>query len=188
VILLRHTRPAVADGLCYGRTDLGLEEGHETAAAAILRDLPEVCAVVTSPLLRCLRLATVIADARGLPLALDLRLAEMDFGAWEGRAWAEIPRPEIDAWAADFHHARPHGGESVAMLAARVGEALAATPAHRPPTLWVAHSGVARALAALTGRAPGWDTALGFGEWMDFAVLTGPERAATLATIPLPAR
>jgi alpha-ribazole phosphatase len=169
VILLRHTRPAVADGICYGRSDLGLAADFDAARTAILRDLPEVARVVTSPLSRCRRLAEAIAEARGLDLATDARLAEMDFGRWEGRAWAAIPRAELDAWAADFHGARPHGGESVAMLAARVEAALAEAPTERPPVLWVAHSGIARAAAALTGRAEGWDTALGFGAWLDLS-------------------
>ncbi len=167
VIALRHSRPAVAEGICYGRTDLGLAADFEEAAAAILARLPAVAAVRTSPLARCRRLAEHIADARGLPLATDPRLVEMDFGSWENRAWAAIPRDELDAWAADFDHARPHGGESVAMLAGRVREALAAAEAGEPPVLWVTHSGVIRAACALLGRAPGWETRVDFGAWVD---------------------
>jgi alpha-ribazole phosphatase len=51
---------------------------------------------------------------------LDARLAEMDFGAWELRSWDDIPRAEIDAWAADLANYRPGGGESVLQVAARV--------------------------------------------------------------------
>jgi alpha-ribazole phosphatase len=181
VILLRHTRPAVAEGTCYGRSDLALAQDFGAALAGILRDLPEVARVVTSPLTRCRRLAEAIAAERGLGLVADDRLREMDFGSWEGRAWAAIPRADLDAWAADFHGARPHGGESVAMLAARVGAALTETPASRPPVLWVAHSGIARAAAALTGRDPGWETDLAFGAWLDLS--DGPAR-----TSPLPDR
>lgn len=169
VILLRHTRPAVAEGLCYGRSDLALDGGFEAAAAEILRDLPPVSAVVTSPLARCRRLAERIAAARALALAEDPRLAEMNFGAWEGRGWSDLPRAELDAWAADFRHARPHGGESVAMLEARVRAALTQTPALRPPILWVAHSGIARAAAAILGRPEGWSTSLPFGRWRDLS-------------------
>ncbi len=169
MILLRHTRPASAEGLCYGRTDLGLAADFEPALAAILAGLPPVAAVATSPLSRCRRLAARIAAARGLPLAEDARLVEMDFGAWEGRPWTALPRAELDAWAADFHHARPHGGESVAMLAARVGAALAEVAPDGPAVLWVSHSGVARAACAALDRPPGWETQLGFGAWLDLA-------------------
>lgn len=167
MILLRHTRPAIAEGVCYGRSDLDLAEDFEAALEDILAALPAVSEVATSPLARCRRLAERIAAARGLPLRVDARLIEFDFGGWEGRAWGAIPRAEIDAWAADFQHARPHGGESVAMLAERVGAALSEARAVSPPALWVSHAGVARAAAALTGQAEGWDKRLGFGRWLD---------------------
>jgi len=155
--------------MCYGRTDLDLDDGFEAALATILRDLPPVSAITTSPLGRCRKLAERLAAARDLSLVEDPRLMEMDFGSWEGLAWSDVPRAELDAWAADFRHARPHGGESVAMLEARVAAALADAAARRPPTLWVAHSGVARAAAALTGRPEGWETQLAFGRWLDLA-------------------
>lgn len=167
MILLRHTRPAVAPGTCYGRTDLDLHTDFEAAAAAVLAALPPVTSVVSSPLARCLRLAERIAERRDLALATDPRLIEMDFGSWETRPWAEIPRPELDAWAADFDHARPHGGESVAMLAGRVRQALDAAPGSDPPALWVTHSGVIRAACALTGRGDGWATSVEFAAWLD---------------------
>ncbi len=169
MILLRHSRPAVAEGTCYGRTDLGTGPDFEAAAAAVVAALPPVAAVRSSPLVRCLRLAERIAGARALPLDTDPRLMEMDFGRWEARPWAEIDRVELDAWAADFDHARPHGGESVAMLAARVRAALEAVEQREPPVLWVTHSGVVRAACAITGAGAGWATDLGFAEWLDLS-------------------
>jgi alpha-ribazole phosphatase len=169
VILLRHSRPAVAEGTCYGRSDLAPGPDFEAAAATVLAGLPPVAAVRSSPLVRCLRLAERIAATRGLALDTDPRLIEMDFGRWEARLWAEIDRGELDAWAADFDHARPHGGESVAMLAARVGAALRAAEPSDPPVLWVTHSGVVRAACAITGAGEGWATDLGFAEWLDLS-------------------
>ena len=162
-LILRHTRPEVAPGLCYGRADLALALGWEAEADTILAALPPVVALRSSPLTRCRALAERISDARALPLALDPRLTEIDFGAWETRPWDDIPHAELDAWAADFHHARPHGGESVAMLAERVGRALSEAV---PGTLWVAHAGVARAVAALTGHPDGWDLRLDYGAFV----------------------
>ena len=54
-------------------------------------------------------------------------------------------------------HARPHGGESVAMLAARVAEAIAACPAAERIVV-VTHAGPIRAALAA------WDRAIGYGE------------------------
>lgn len=162
--LLRHTRPDIAEGICYGRSDLALAACFETSAAAALAGLPQVGEVISSPLSRCLRLAERIAGVRRLPLRIEPRIVEMDFGSWEGQPWAEIPRAELDAWAADFEGARPHGGESPAMLAARVKEALEETGSG--PVLWVTHAGVVRAACALRGAREGWETRLPFGTWL----------------------
>jgi alpha-ribazole phosphatase len=164
LILLRHTRPALAAGMCYGRSDLDLDTCFAESAEAVVAGLPEFARIVTSPLGRCRRLAERIALARDLPLETDARIAEMDFGRWEGVPWAEVPKAELDAWALDFEGARPHGGESVAMLAARVRSALADLAPE--PTLWVTHSGVVRAVSALTAAPGGWNAALDFGSWV----------------------
>jgi alpha-ribazole phosphatase len=76
----------------------------------------------------------------------------MDFGTWEMQRWDGIERTQIDAWAANFLHARDHGGESVAQFDARVTawfEALGADQTDARATIWaVAHAGVIRTVAA----------------------------------------
>ncbi|MEM1086962.1 MAG: histidine phosphatase family protein, partial [Pseudomonadota bacterium] len=124
LILLRHTTPQVAEGICYGQTDLSLAGSFESEAQAALDTLPEFEAIITSPLERCRQLADFIGLQTNLNVTEDTRLMEMDFGAWEGVAWDDIPRDEIDEWAEDILHARPHGGESVAMLRDRSRTAL----------------------------------------------------------------
>ena len=165
VILLRHTRPAVAEGICYGRTDLDLAPCFDGHAARLAASLPPVAAVVTSPLTRCRRLAEVIAAARGLHPVPDPRLIEMDFGLWEGRPWDALPRAELDAWAADLLHARPHGGETVAELAARTRAALADLAARPGPVLAVTHAGVIKAARAARDGPAAWHGTLDFGAW-----------------------
>ena len=44
---------------------------------------------------------------------------KLDFGTWEGRAWAAIPRAGIDAWSAQLHDHAPGGGESLSAMLAR---------------------------------------------------------------------
>ena len=164
LILVRHTRPDVAEGLCYGQTDLGVADSFADEAAAVLSALPEVRRVVSSPLRRCRALAQYIADAADLPLDIDGRLKEIDFGSWEGRRWSEVPRQEFDAWAKNFLHARPHGGESVAMLRSRVGAALADWSARNEPIVIVTHAGVIK-VASTGDDDPVWDftVPIGFG-------------------------
>ena len=78
----------------------------------------------------------------------------MDFGSWEGREWSNIPKAELDAWADDFMHARPHGGESVAMLRKRVLAAVEDYKRHDGTQVLVCHAGVIKAVFA-GGDDPG---------------------------------
>jgi alpha-ribazole phosphatase len=120
--LLRHPKPAIAPGLCYGRSDLGLApEGH-AAIAPIVADLAHFAptAIFTSPALRCRLLADAIGAAHHLAPRIDPLLHEIDFGSWEGRAWDDIPRADLDRWAADPFGFAPPGGESGAAVLARV--------------------------------------------------------------------
>ncbi|HEY1611147.1 MAG TPA: alpha-ribazole phosphatase [Paraburkholderia sp.] len=156
LVLIRHPAVDVPAGTCYGRSDVPLAGDAATAAAEIGKRLAALRAplpqrVVSSPLGRCARVANALADAHGLVVRHDERLAEMDFGAWELCAWDAIAREQVDAWAADLMHAREHGGESVAQFDARVQagfDALCGEPDAVPATWAVTHSGVIRAVAA----------------------------------------
>ena len=163
VILVRHTRPAVPEGVCYGVTDLHLAPTFDDEAAAVLAALPPAERLVSSPLRRCRRLAERIGDARGIAPVFDERLREFDFGTWEGVPWDAIPRSELDAWAADFFHARPHGGECVRMLHERVGAAIADYRRSGASHVVVTHAGVIKAALARTGHPDGWKAVVGFG-------------------------
>ncbi len=174
LILLRHTRPVGSDGTCYGATDLPPGPDLPAEVRRLTAQLPPVARIVTSPLTRCARLARALADVRALPLATDPRLRELDFGRWEGLPWHRVPRDELDQWAADLHHARPHGGETVAEMTARVTDALtdaladAATLAGA--SLIVTHMGPVRAALSLTPHPDPWNARLPFGHWLDLAL------------------
>lgn len=170
LILLRHTRPAGADGICYGRTDLLPDDSFDTEVARLRTELPEVARILTSPLTRCLRLAQALGAARSLSPQIDDRLVEMDFGAWEGLSWDAIARAELDAWAADFMHARPHGGESVTDLGTRATKALRAAAADGVPTLVVTHAGIIKAALVAAGDPKGWYIETGFAQWRRIAL------------------
>lgn len=172
LILIRHPQPAVAQGICYGQTDVPLSPGAVASLSAdarrlrgeILRLLPcHVLAWHASPLSRCRLLADALLAAVATdgeedgspPLAVDNRLREMNFGDWEGRSWDDIGTAAVNAWARDIARHRPPQGESVADLAARVGDWLvdALTPSPIDPggrprgLVVVTHGGVIRALA-----------------------------------------
>jgi len=118
--LVRHPRVDIADGLCYGSSDVAAIADH-AVRERLLAMLPRHAPLFSSPLKRCAELAEVLAPAlESGPPVYDPRLAEMHFGAWEMRAWDAIPRSEVDAWAADLIHHRPGDGENLLQVARRV--------------------------------------------------------------------
>lgn len=172
--LVRHAQPLIAPGVCYGALDVPADEPATVRAAQALVDfLPHGCQLLSSPLQRCEQLAHVLRGLRpDLTHKTDARLAEMNFGQWEGQRWDAIDRRELDSWTDDFAHWRCGGGESVQGFMARVAAVWDETRASGQPTVWVTHAGVIRA-ATLLGqgvrhvqRADQWPgEAPGFGEW-----------------------
>ena len=164
--LVRHPEPLGGAGRCYGRTDLDVDPAVLDATATRLgadlltRGGAAPGRVVTSPLRRARLLGERLAAELERPLVTDDRLTEIDFGRWEGLLWDDVPREELDAWAADLTGYRGHGGESVDDLAARVAGAMVDW---RPGDVVVTHLGVVRAALAATGDPDPWDVALPFG-------------------------
>ena len=122
LFLVRHPRPVVAPGLCYGATDVAVARGDVDATVeSLVAQLPAGVPVYSSPLQRCMALAEPLAARLGVGApVMDARLKEIDFGNWEMRAWDDIERVQVDEWAADLTGYRPGGGESVLTVARRV--------------------------------------------------------------------
>ena len=161
---MRHTRPILGKDVCYGSLDIAVADSFEADAQAAMATLPSFERLVSSPLRRARQLAERIAERRGLDLTVDPRVSEMDFAAWEGRPWSAVPREELDAWAADFLDARPHGGESVRMFRRRCREAVDDYAGRAGDTLLVCHAGVVRAVFARGSNANDFKTSIGYGE------------------------
>ena len=160
--LIRHPRPAVEPGICYGQTDVGLAESAAEVAARVRPLLPQSFALHASPLAR----ARLLADELGTP-RLDDRLKEIHFGEWEGRTFADIGSA-IDDWAADPLGFRAPGGESPREMATRVLQWLEVEIRDRPQftdhLVVVAHGGPLRAIAGhLLGMPPERWLGLDFG-------------------------
>jgi broad specificity phosphatase PhoE len=151
--LLRHGATLwTEEGRIQGRTDVPLSDAGRMALRAFR--LPEQCSalrIVSSPLARCVETATLLGVAK---VERDARLAEMSWGAWEGRRLADL-RAELgpameqnEARGWDF---RPEGGESPREVLARLKSWLEGLA---EPTLAITHRGVIRAVFA---AASGWD-------------------------------
>ncbi len=171
IVLIRHTRPDVADNTCYGITDLTLADSFDAEAGDVIAGLDGGDVLVTSPLQRCTQLAEKIGDAFNLRPNIDQRVREMDFGTWEGLAWSELPRNELDQWAQNFLHARPHGGDSVAMLRERTLAALAEYHERRQRFIIVTHSGVFKAALSDGDTAEHFRTVIDFGGIVNYLEL-----------------
>lgn len=150
--LVRHAAPEVDAGICYGCTDVAAQQvaTHE-AACALATQLPLAIAVHCSPLQRCEQLVQAICGLRpDLTFEFDPRLAEMDFGSWEGRRWDSLGEAALAAWTMDFFTHRPGGGESLQIFMGRVGGAFEQIRAARKEAVWITHAGVIRAVGLLS--------------------------------------
>ena len=177
--LVRHARPRVASGVCYGALDVPADaQATQDCAQALADVLPVGIAIRTSPLQRCEQLTLVL---RGLRPDLthnhrvDARLAEMDFGHWEGQRWDAIARAELDGWTESFATWRCGGAECVQGFMARVGAVWDETLALNQPCVWITHAGVIRAATLLAQghrqvqRADQWPSdAPAWGAWRVF--------------------
>ncbi|MDR2507130.1 MAG: alpha-ribazole phosphatase family protein, partial [Candidatus Accumulibacter sp.] len=139
VFLIRHPKPLIAPGTCYGRLDIDCEN-PQVVAEKLKPALPDNALVFSSPSLRARRLAELLSPE----IHIDTRLSEIDFGEWEGKKWNSIDRKSLDAWADDIFHFTPPGGESVARMRERV-IAFAKSLRSESAAL-VTHAGVLRTL------------------------------------------
>lgn len=179
--LVRHARPLVDAGVCYGALEVQADpEATREAARALAHVLPPGLRARVSPRRRCRELADALHVLRpDLRFEQDPRLAEMDFGEWEGRAWDAIGQAALERWTADFLNHRCGGAESVDLFMARVEAGLQEVLRAGDDALWVTHAGVARAVCLLVEGLPrpadasGWPTS-----GLDFGAALGIDCAA----------
>jgi probable phosphoglycerate mutase len=143
-----------ATGRLCGSTDVPLSDvGRRQAHLLALRLKPlEFEALYSSPLSRALETARIIGEALRYEPVVDYRLAELNYGAWEGRTFEEIRRATPDAyraWDADPANLAPPEGESGVHLIARVTPFLADVAQRHPQgnAVVVCHKTVCRLLA-----------------------------------------
>ena len=143
----------VTDQIC-GATDIPLtaqghaqarETGEKIKELGIRADL-----ILCSPLQRAADTAKGISEVTGIPVKVEPRLVEQNFGIWEGTS----PRDSKAFRSAKLNFICSYGtGESMFRVAQRIynlldelkAEAENAAPGTDPPTyILVAHNGIAR--------------------------------------------
>lgn len=154
VLILRHAATAWnAERRIQGTIDTPLSDiGVEQARSWRLPVLESGWDAVASPRLRARQTAQLV----GLTPKIDQRLAEMNWGDWEGQRFDDLVQsgdlnPENENLGLDF---RPPGGESPRDVQVRLRSWLNDVVAEGRPVVAVSHHGVLRALYAL---AVGWD-------------------------------
>jgi len=119
-IVVRHGRTrSNAAGLFLGHADPPLDVRGEAQADAVAAALEGASRVVTSPLQRAVQTAERIAARSGVPVEVDRRFIELDYGEWDERPLADVDPGEWAAWRSDLAFAPP-GGESLHALGERV--------------------------------------------------------------------
>jgi probable phosphomutase (TIGR03848 family) len=159
VVLVRHGRTtANAAGILAGRTpDVTLDEVGAKAAKTLADHLRtvELVAVVSSPLMRCVDSARMIAGTAN-DVIVDDRLTECDYGEWTGRRLVELRHEKLWRVIQD----RPSevtfpGGESLRAVQTRAVAAIREHDARLgqdlgPAAMWaaVSHADVIKAVVA----------------------------------------
>lgn len=164
-LVWRHPKPQGAAGRCIGAgTDLPVDRRRSKRLArriqAHARRQRLAHEVWTSPLQRCADVGRWLRSW-GWRHHVDPALAELNFGAWDGQQWADIPKSDIDAWVADFLGYAPAGGEALQTLLARASRWRPEPKQHRAaPALIVSHGGwmlARRWHLACPGQSPSAD-------------------------------
>lgn len=123
LFVVRHGRTdANASGLLLGRRlDPGLDPVGERQAIALAGVVGGASRVVCSPLRR----TRETAGALGLPVTIDERWVEIDYGSLDGTRLAEVPAATWSEWRRDIGFVPGGDGESLAAVGERVREACA---------------------------------------------------------------
>jgi broad specificity phosphatase PhoE len=170
LFVVRHGQTAAnAAGQLLGRADVLLTETGREQAASLAEAVGRVDLVVSSPLQR----ARETAAAFGLPVEVDERWTELDYGEYDERPLGDVPAEMWETWRGDTEYAPP-GGESLASLGRRVRAACddIATAAADADVVVVTHVSPIKAAVA-------W--ALGVGDdvsWRMFVTLASITRIA----------
>ena len=116
ILLIRHGETALNAARIVQHPETPLNArgmGQARRLAERLAEFP-IAAIVSSDYQRAHMTAAAIADATGLPIAIQESLRERNFGDARGVAHADLG---VDLYAPDFH---PRGGESWSMFHERV--------------------------------------------------------------------
>lgn len=150
VILVRHGQTQWnVERRLQGQTDKpltneGLEQAHAVAKRAALFSID---VIYSSNLLRAKKTAEIIGLELNLPVIINNRFNERDFGDWEGNTWEET-EAILGNSREELRTSTPPNGESLKDFANRVTSALdeVIKKEHGKTVLIVCHAGILHSL------------------------------------------
>jgi probable phosphoglycerate mutase len=155
IILTRHGHvEGIKPERFRGREPLQLTKRGVAEAAVVAQRIAAAwrpSQIYTSPMGRCIATATAIARATGVAAKTCEDLNDIDYGAWQFKAFGEAKAQDgalFAAWFATPHLVRFPNGESLQDLFARTANALRMVLAHHPDetVVLVGHDSVNRAI------------------------------------------
>jgi alpha-ribazole phosphatase len=175
-VLIRHTKTSCPEGICYGNSDVGLDESFESRKVKIADNIADLDfdAVYSSPLQRCQKLADYLFANQ--TIQYDKRLKELNFGEWEKKSWDEIYNSKAGkAWFKSYLTKACPGGESYNELLKRVRHFFNDLHSNHFPEeniAIVAHGGVIKVLISFIKNMPveeALQKKVGFGEVVEIS-------------------
>ena len=117
--IVRHGRTEMnASGKLLGRLDPSLDDVGIHQAERLAASFGKIDLLFSSPLLR----TRETAEAFGMPIEIDERWVEMDYGELDGVPMNEVDPKIWESWRSDLDWA-PTGGESHRQVGKRIREA-----------------------------------------------------------------
>ena len=177
--LLRHGAPELT-GRMLGRTD-SPPTAEGIAACVDRAGTLAIQALAASDLSRARLAGEALGTVLALPVAIDPRWRELDFGEWDGKAARDLDAAALARFWDDPDAYPPPDGETWSSLVARVAAALAELPPR--DTLVVTHGGAMRAaLAWFCGFSPrqAWAFDLPYASLLTLRVWPGERPSAQI--------
>ena len=146
--LIRHGEPIGGQKFRGSQDDPLSARGWQQMRQAVAPGAPWQ-RVITSPLLRCCKLAAEVAERHDIPLVTEPRFAEIHFGDWEGLTSEQVMQKDAEllgnVWRYPVDYSAP-GGETVPRFNQRVSQAWQAVLRDYPGEhlLVVSHGGTMR--------------------------------------------
>lgn len=155
---MRHGQVALEQCL-LGRTDSPLSEMGKQQMAEALVSSPVFDHLYCSPLLRCADFSREYTAKHLIPLTVDKRLAELDFGDWDGQPYQQLWQLDgerLGLFWQDPWQTPPPNGETMANFTRRIDEMWQQLlEQHQGESLLVVtHGGVMRYLLAKILKMP----------------------------------